>query len=125
MYPGTHAAATPDKPAYIMASTGQVVTFKELNDRSNQVAQLLWQRGLRPGDSIAIFMENHPAFFEIAWAAQRSGLYYTAVSSRLTPPEVSYIVNDCGAKAFFTTRSRGEVAKDVLPDLPNAELRVM
>ncbi len=125
MYPGTYATSTPDKPAYIMAATGEAVTFKQLDDRSNQVAQLLWERGLRPGDSVAVFMENNPAFFEITWAAQRSGLYYTAVSSRLTAPEVAYIVNDCGAKAFFTSAARADVAVDVLAEIPDAEVRVM
>ena len=44
-----------------------------------------------------------PRFFEICWGAQRSGLIYTAISSRLTAAEVDYIVNDCGAKLFVTS----------------------
>jgi long-chain acyl-CoA synthetase len=84
MYPAVHAKATPDKPAYIMARSGQIVTYKELDDRSNQCAQLFRSLGLVPGDCIALCMENHPRFLEICWAAQRSGLYYSAISSRLT-----------------------------------------
>ena len=125
MYPGTHAETTPDKPAYIMAATGHTVTFKELNDRSNQVAQLLWERGLRPGDSVAVFMENNPAFFEITWAAQRSGLYYTAVSSRLTAPEVAYIVNDCGAQVLVTSRDKADVATEALASCPGVHTRLV
>ena len=101
MYPGVYARETPEKAAIVMASTGEVVTYRALDERSNRCAQLLWDVGLRPGDGIALFLENHPRFFEIAWAAQRSGLYYTAVSSRLTAPEVEYIVDDCGARVFF------------------------
>jgi long-chain acyl-CoA synthetase len=103
MYPGTHAETTPDKPAIVMGGSGEVVTYKELDDRSNQLAQLLYERGLRPGDAIAFSMENNARFLEVAWAAQRSGLYYTAASSRLTSGELEYIVNDCGAKAFITS----------------------
>ncbi|MBI5504060.1 MAG: AMP-binding protein [Deltaproteobacteria bacterium] len=106
MYPATHARTSPDKPAYIMADSGEVVTYGQLDRRSNRCAHLLWNLGLRPGDSIAIFLENHPRFLEICWAAQRSGLYYTAISSRLTAAEVAYIVGDCGAKAFFTSTSK-------------------
>jgi acyl-CoA synthetase (AMP-forming)/AMP-acid ligase II len=108
-----------------MAGTGETVTYAELDRRSNQVANLLRQRGLRRGDSIAIFMENNARFLEVAWGAARSGLYYTAVSSRLTAPEVSYIVNDCGAKALFTSRERAEVATEAVKDTPNASTRVM
>ena len=88
MYPGQHARTFPDKPAYIMADTGETVTYGELDERSNRCAQLFRALGLQVGDSIAIFMENHPRFLEICWAAQRSGLYYTAISSRLTADEV-------------------------------------
>ncbi len=114
MYPATYARTTPDKAAYIMADSGEVVTYGELDRRSNRCAHLLWNLGLRPGDSIAIFLENHPRFLEICWAAQRSGLYYTAISSRLTADEVGYIVGDCGAKAFFTSASKIAVAAAAL-----------
>ncbi|MEL0151298.1 MAG: AMP-binding protein, partial [Rhodobiaceae bacterium] len=75
MHPYIHAANIPDQPAYIMASTDEVVTYKQLNDRSNQIAQLARSRGLKIGDGIAIFMENNVHFLEICWAAQRAGLY--------------------------------------------------
>ena len=125
MYPGTHAETTPDKPAYIMGSTGEIVTYKQLNDRSNQLAQLLWERGLRPGDGIAIYMENHPRYFEVVWAAQRSGLYYTAVSSRLTEDELNYIVNDSGAKVLVTTSSKRATAAAITATTPNVHTRLM
>ncbi len=125
MYPGAIAATTPDKVAFIMAGTGQEVTYRQLDDRSNQVAQLLWSRGLRPGDSIAIFMENNPIYLEVAWAAQRSGLYYTAVSSRLLAEEVAYILSDCGARALFTSQYKAKVAAEALNLAPGTEIRMM
>src|SRR5438270_12738170 len=94
LYPGTHARNHPDKAAYIMGATGRTVTYKELDDRSNQLAQLLYQRGLRRGDGMALCMENNDTYFPVTWAGARSGLYYTAVSSRLTAGEVEYIVDD-------------------------------
>jgi long-chain acyl-CoA synthetase len=125
MYPAVHARQTPDKAAIVMASTGEVVTYRELDEGSNRCAQLLWDAGLRPGDGIALFLENHPRFFEIAWAAQRSGLYYTAVSSRLTAPEVEYIVGDCGAQVFVTSYAKREVAEALLERLPGVRRRLM
>ena len=120
MHPFIHAQQRPDHPAYIMAATEEVVTYKQLNDRSNQIAQLARARGLKPGDGIAIFMENNVHFLEICWAAQRAGLYFTAVSSRLTAGEVDYIVRDCGAKILFTSDyMKAEAAKlvDMLPEM--------
>ncbi|MHB1487466.1 MAG: AMP-binding protein [Acidimicrobiales bacterium] len=125
MYPGAIAALTPAKTAYVMARSGQEVTYRQLDDRSNQVAQLLWHHGLRPGDGIAIFMENDASYLEVAWAAQRSGLYYTAISSRLTADEVAYIVNDCGARALFTSWDQADVAAQVVELTPKVETRFM
>src|ERR1700744_531681 len=101
MHPSAHARNMPDKPAIIMASTGETLTFRQLDERSNQGAQFFRSLGLKLGDSVAIFMENNVRFLEICWAAQRSGLYYTCISSRLTASEVEYIAKDCGAKVFI------------------------
>ena len=110
MHPGIHAKSNPARAAYIMAATGRTVTYRELDEESNRGANLFRSLGLRPGDGIALFAENHIRYHQVLWAAQRSGLYYTAISSRLTAAEVAYIVNDCGAKIFITTRAMGDVA---------------
>ena len=88
MSPADIAATQPDKAAYIMADTGDVVTFAELEATANQGAQLFRSLGLQRGDHIAILLENHPRFFQICWAAQRSGIYFTAISWRLQQQEV-------------------------------------
>ena len=72
-YPGAHAQADPAKAAVIMGGTGAVLTYGELEDRSRRLAQLWWAAGLRPGDHVAIFAENRPEYFEVVWAALRSG----------------------------------------------------
>jgi len=125
MYPGTHAAERPDKPAFIMASSGEVVTYRQLNERSNQVSQLFRSLGLQRGDGIAMFMENNRRYLEIAWAAHRAGLYYTPISSQLTAPEVEYIVNDCGARLLISSRAKAEVAQDLTTGLPAVQTRLM
>lgn len=121
MHLGQIAAQTPDKPAVVMAGSGRVITFRELNEESNRLAQLLHAEGLRPGDHIAFMLENHPLYLAIAWAAQRSGLYYTAISTRLQHEELAYIVDNCEAKAFITSAAM-ETAAEHPPDVP---LRLM
>ncbi len=115
MHPSQHAQSTPDKPAYIMASSGEVVTFGQLDSRSNQIAHAFRTLGLQHGDTLAIFAENSPRYFEICWAAQRAGLYFVCISSRLTAPEVEYIVKDSGARLLIASAGLKEVAEEVLP----------
>ena len=112
MHPYIHAQSTPEKPAYVMAGSGEVVTFRQLDERSNQGAQLFRSVGLHKGDAIAIFAENSPRYFELAWAAQRSGLYFVCISSRLTAPEVKYIVEDSGARVLIASNGLGDVASE-------------
>ena len=104
MHPVRHAQTTPDKPALIMAASGETLTYRQLDALSNQGAQLFRKLGLRTGDCIAIFMENNLLYLPICWAAQRAGLYFTCISSRLTAGEVEYIVKDSGAKILIASR---------------------
>ena len=67
-----------------MARSGETVTYRQLEERSNRGAHLLRSLGLARGDSIALMMDNNARYFEICFAAQRSGLLYTAMSSRLS-----------------------------------------
>ena len=113
MHPGVNGKKFPDKPAIVMLSSGKIVTHGELNDLSNQGAQLFRSLGLKPGDSIAFMLENHHLFFPIAFAAWRSGLRYTAISWRLQPTEVEYIVKDCEAKVFITSKFLEETAANL------------
>ncbi len=123
MHPYIHAQKTPSKPAYIMAATGETVTFKELDERSNQLAHLFRTAGLKTGDAIAIFMDNNVRYFEICWAAQRAGLYFTCVPSRLTASEVAYIVGDCGARLLFASKALEPVAAQLVAEklIPKVE----
>lgn len=105
-----------------MAGAGETVTYRELEERSNQGAHLFRSLGLRAGDVIAILMDNNARYFEIAWAAQRSGLYYTCISSKLTAGEVEYIVRDCGAKVLIVSPGVGPVIDELPPLLSGVRL---
>ncbi len=122
MHPTHHAAASPDKPAYIMAASGETVTYGELDARSNQGAHLFRTLGLHTGDGVALFMDNGPRYYEILWAAQRSGLRFTCISSKLTAGEIDYIVKDSGSKVFIASKGLAEVALQVAPLIPGVIL---
>jgi long-chain acyl-CoA synthetase len=75
LYPATWAQRRPDHPAQIIAATGETLSYRELDERSNQHARLFRALGLSRGDHIALLLENHPKYLELVWAALRSGLY--------------------------------------------------
>ena len=108
MHPGVHAATHPEKAAYVIVPQGtrgnapqgtrenaaqgaggdppqgaigaraEVVTYAALDAASNRLAHAFRRFGLGLCDGIAICMENSARYYEVVWAAQRSGLYYTA-----------------------------------------------
>jgi len=125
VYIGDLAKQTPNKAAYIMAGSGETVTYKQLNERTCQTSQLFRSLGLQTGDHIALLMENNARFLEICMAAARTGLFYTAISSRLTADEAAYIINDCGAKLFISSIEKGALATELLDDMSAVQSRLM
>jgi acyl-CoA synthetase (AMP-forming)/AMP-acid ligase II len=125
MHPGEHAARTPDKAAVIMGGSGRVITYRELDEESNRLAHVFRESGARPGDHVALMLENHPSYLAIAWAAQRAGLYYTAISSRLTAGELEYILDDCGAQVFVSSYAMRDAATGAVAKTPNVTRRLM
>jgi long-chain acyl-CoA synthetase len=115
MYPGKYAAETPEKPAAVNAVTGEVLTYRRLNEDSIRLARYLRAVGLKRGDALAINLENRLEFFVATWAALRSGLYLVTVNQFLPAHDVAYIVADCGAKALITSERLSKVAGELLP----------
>ena len=116
MHPSNHIKNRSDHPAIIMASTGVTVTYAEMEARANQTAHFFRSKGLKQGDVIAICMDNSsPRFLDIAWAAQRSGLYYSCISTKFLTDEIRYILKDSEAKFLFGAPS----LSDVLEPLPS------
>ena len=125
MNPEVHARENPGKPAHIMAGSGEVVTYGQLDRRSNQLAQLLHDRGLGPGTPVAILMENHARYLEVAWAYDRSGMTTTPINSFLTADEIAYILDDAGIRAIVTTAALADVADEAVAQVPTVEVKLM
>jgi long-chain acyl-CoA synthetase len=121
MYPGEQAKAHPDRPALIMGGTGETLTYRDYEIRCNQLAHLFRHMGLRQRDHVAVLMENQSRYPETGGAAERSGLYYTLVSSHLTAEEVAYVVEDCQARLLITSTACLAVARDAVAELRGIE----
>ena len=98
MYPGKYSAETPEKLAVIDAATDEVLTYKQLDEQSAQLARYLRTVGLQRGDTLALNLENCLEYFVGTWAALRSGLFLVTVNRYLPAHDVAYIIQDSGAR---------------------------
>ena len=124
MYPGVHAAEEPERPALIMAGTGEVLTYGDLDRRSLRLANALRAAGHGPGDVVALLASNTLEAFEVYWAAIRSGMYLCAVNWHLQPSEISYIINDSGASALVVSADLRELAEGFREEIPKVRTRL-
>ena len=111
LHPSCHAKITPDRLALVIADTGETLTYRALEDGSNQVAHLFRSLGLQPGQRVAMMISNTPEFAQVYWGATRCGLIVTLISTHLKPAEVSYIVNDCAAQVLIVSAWLGETPR--------------
>ncbi|MEE4153309.1 MAG: acyl-CoA synthetase [Erythrobacter sp.] len=129
LHPIAHAAKRPDHPAIIMAGSGEHVTYAEMERRANRFAHLLHARGLGPndagGDPFAMLLENRPEIYTLNWGSQRVGTMLVPISTRLTAPEIVYILKDSEAKLLVTSVKFAQVLEAVRAQCPGLEVLVM
>jgi long-chain acyl-CoA synthetase len=121
MYPGLQASIRPQQPAFIMATSGETVSYAELERRSNRLAHFLRASGLGRLDHYSIFMENNARYVECCSAGERAGLYYTCVNSYLTPDELAYILDNSESRILITSMAKRDVALQAMARCPRIE----
>ncbi len=124
MHPSAHVRERGDHRALVMAADGQTITYRELEEASNRVAQLLRARGLGVGDHIAVLLPNRAEWYPVVWGALRTGLYVTPVNCHLTAAEAGYIIADCAARALVADRAFGDVVAAMGSDVGALEVRL-
>jgi long-chain acyl-CoA synthetase len=122
MYAGEHARAHPDRPAFVMASSGASVTYAELDARTNRLAHLLRAHGLQRLGHFSIFRANNDRFIEACGAGERTGLYYTCINSYLTADELAYILQNSESRLLVTSAAKLEVALKAIAQCPAVTL---
>ncbi|MBR0553099.1 acyl-CoA synthetase [Stakelama marina] len=122
LHPIAHAREHPDKPAYIMAGSGETVTYGGLDARANQGAHLLRSLGVKRGDGVALMMDNSARYLEIVWAIERTGAYCTCLSSKLSVAEAEYIVRDGECRVLIASTGVAECATALAERLPDCRL---
>ena len=118
LLPIDQAPGDADRLAFQMCESGETVTFGQLEARANQVARVLRSCGVTRGRHVALLMKNHRRFLEACFAADRAGVYYTTISTRLTAEEIAYIVRDCAAQVLVVSADFGQLIRQLRPLLP-------
>ncbi|MGQ0832947.1 MAG: AMP-binding protein [Microthrixaceae bacterium] len=108
-----HAANDPDRVAVVMSGSGQSRTYGELDAASRRLAVVLRERGMQTGDHLAVLLENQLEFYDVVWAAMRTGLYVTPINWHLAPAEAGYIVRDCDATTLVASTNLASVVNDM------------
>jgi len=104
------AARVPHRPALVDGSGGGGVTYAELVRRADRVAALLAERGLGPGDVLALWAPNVPAWAAVALGALRAGVAVTGVSPAAAEPELAAQLADSGAELIVCLPSQAAAA---------------
>lgn len=118
----TFARATPDKLALLFVPSGLALTFRELDLEANRAANALRALGLKRGDCIAFCVENSPTLVTLTLAAQRIGLYYTLLSTRLSLADFDYILANSKAGAAIVSATTEVASHLVGYDRPDVRL---
>ncbi|MBO9512671.1 MAG: AMP-binding protein [Variovorax sp.] len=101
----------PDQPAVIFED--RVMTFRQLEERSNRLANALLGLGLRKGDRVAFQMSNRPAIVEIECALYKAGLVRVPLNARLAPAEVLDVIANGDPKVFIVGDSHTAAVQDL------------
>lgn len=106
----THARLTPERTA--IRYQGVDMTYRELSRSVSQIARLLYNHGLRPGQTVALLMKNSPAFLQFAFGASHIGAIFLPINFRLSASEVRYILSDAEARILVVDEEFEHLAED-------------
>ncbi len=125
MYTGKHAHLRPLQPAFIMAGTGEAVTYRRVQARSNRLAHLFRNRGLRRLDHYAIFMENNSRYLEACGAGERSRVVLHLHQFLFDGGELAYILANSESRVLITSAAKLDIAREALKECPKIELCIV
>ena len=98
----------PTKTAVI--SDGRQLSWAAVDERANRLATYLQGAGLTKGDRVAVIVRNSVEWPEITYGLAKAGFVLVPVNIRLTPAEMTFIVEDSGCKAAVVHADQAEIA---------------
>jgi fatty-acyl-CoA synthase len=103
----------------IVAHDGTEYTYAAVNDRVNQLAHALDDRGVAQGDRVALLAPNTHYFIEALYATNKLGAVFVPLNYRLTPSDYQYILEDCDAGTVIADYDYAEKIEDVRAAVPS------
>ncbi|HLZ43912.1 MAG TPA: amino acid adenylation domain-containing protein [Candidatus Sulfotelmatobacter sp.] len=98
------AKNSPDKPA--VWARGKSITYRELDERSNQLAQLLRQRGVQKGDRVGLFFPKCVESIVSMLGVLKAGGVYVPLDPQAPSDRIGYIIGNCGIRILITNSER-------------------
>src|SRR5690349_2735888 len=105
-------------PKAALVAGGRTLTYQALHDLCDRVAGSLRELGVRPGDRVSLYSPNRWEWVVAYHAALRAGAVVNPINVMLTPEEVAFVLNDCGAAAIFTAGEKAEVIAGLTQAVP-------
>ncbi|HEV8633778.1 MAG TPA: long-chain-fatty-acid--CoA ligase [Chloroflexota bacterium] len=109
------AARFPDRTAVVFGE--RRTTYRQLAERVGRLAGGLRGLGLRPGDRLALFLDNCDQAWELILACARTGIVWVPLNYMLKGREVAAIVRHAGARALAVGREHWPIVEPLLPEL--------
>jgi long-chain acyl-CoA synthetase len=113
----TTAARAPSRPALVFGDT--VLTYYELDGRARRVAGALRGHGIAPGDRVSIYAQNRWEWIVAYHGILRAGAVVNPINVMLTPEEVAFVLNDCGATAIIASQDKASILLELTSDVPS------
>ena len=111
----------PEKVAVIYNE--QRYTYRDFNARVNRLASALQQMGIVKGDRVAFLCPNIPPMLEAHYGVPLAGGVLVAINTRLSSPEIAYILNHSGAKALFVDTELAALVEPIRDQLTHPQNR--
>ncbi len=115
-----HAARQPGAPCLTFGS--ERLSYRDMDDRSNRVANALIREGVRPGDRIALIGRNLPAHYEFLYGCAKAGAIFLPINWRLSSAEVAAILADAEPSLLLASDEFQPIIAGVPPGLRSIEL---
>ncbi len=113
----------PDKTALV--ASGRRLTYSQLDDLSDELAQGLIDRGIARGDRVVLFLDNSAEAVVSVFAVLKAGAVFSPVNPSTKADKLAYILNNCRAHGLITQQKTAAVAADAVEGAPSVALTIV